>query len=389
MSYLGSFSITQSATVETDGSAFNGLTYLTLDRGDTDFPNDGAVTNPYGDLQVLWIIHNGPADLPLATENGGTLISNQFVRWRMYAQLPVQSILSIPWGVVPNPITTATPHAFVEQLQMGVALPTFGHKMPYRIIRPGVFRQSSTAMSKNREGALYYLDVPAVSLGPGTGMNITEDVALEIAGTYEISGYTLEVDNPSLTYSMQEKLSVYLPSAVLPVGSAPSLNNEIRLAGQTLQVTYNDCPLVAEIQGMFDSPLDRVLISNALVRHFLPTYVFLDVAYQGGSSTELVAGDITKFINSISPDFTQLPSDAIVEILKQRGATKVTLPIMLVALVHGIDRKIRGIRSENYIGDPSIPTFAGTFTQAYFIPGPDTSTESPRPDGEQIFLTRG
>ena len=46
------------------------------------------------------------------------------------------------------------------------------------------------------------------------------------------------------------------------------------------------------------------------------------------------------------------------------------------------------MRSENAIGADDLPFFKGTFNQAYFIAGPNTSKEPARPAGEQVFLKR-
>lgn len=387
--YLGTFEITADAVAETEVGPFEDWVYITLDK--SSFPASGSLVQPRGDQQVLWVIHDAPTDAPLDTSDGGKNLSSQFVRWRMFAQLPQQTTISIPWTLDPNPITPATPDVYTKQILLTPAVvftDSFGHKMPYRITRPGVYRQSSTAIAKNREGALYYLDVPAIGLGPGAGMNIDEETALRMTGRSRISGYTLEVENKALTYSTKERLSVILPASVLPVGSTPDLDNEIRLSGQTLRVSYNEAPVIDELQDFFDSPSDRVLIANSLVRHFLPGYVFLDAQYTGGSQIEIMTADLITLINNISPDYNQLTVDAIVTALKMRGATQVTTPITLLALVHGIDRRIRGIRSKNAIGAGSPPLFEGNFTQTYFIAGPDTSKLSPRPTGEQVFLSR-
>lgn len=386
--YLGSFEILTDATADPDAGPYLDKVFVKLDK--SSFP-DGTSTLPNGNKKVFFLVHDAPDDAPLDTDRGGKDISPQFVRWRAYGQLSVQSLLDIDWSSDPCPIVEATAHEFVQQLSLGDPLSAdhYSHKVPYRIVRPWVYRQSSTAISKNREGALYYMDIPVVGLGPGSEMNISEDSALRLAGRYSLAGYSLEVENPSLTYSTKEKLSVILPVSVLPVGSTPDLDNEIRLAGQTLRISYNEAPLIEEMQALFDSPQDRVLVANSLVRHFLPGYVFLDVNYAGGSQVETVAADLITLIDNISPDYNQLTSDAIVTAVKMRGAMTVTLPITLLALVHGIDRRIRGVRSKDAIGAGTEPTFAGNFTQTYFISGPDTSKLDPRPIGEQVYLTRG
>jgi hypothetical protein len=260
--------------------------------------------------------------------------------------------------------------------------------MPYRIIRSDVKRISSTAMADQRYGALYYIDLPLVGLGVRSDFNISKSVGLEMFGNYKASGYTLDVEKDIYTYSDEEQVSIVLPRSVLPVGSTPDLDNELNLAGQNMQVNYDSATLVSNIQAFFDSPLDRVVVANVLVRHFLPSYVFLDATYVGGDSTELVAEQIIDYINAIDPDLNELVADDIAEIIRKRKASQVRLPINMIVLTHGTDRRIRGTQSEDIIGGTELPTFTGNFNQTYFIAGPDTSDDDPRPDGEQVYLTR-
>ncbi len=171
------------------------------------------------------------------------------------------------------------------------------------------------------------------------------------------------------------------------MGSTPDLDNEVKLTGQSIQINYDNAPLIASIQQFFDSPLDRVVCANILVRHFLPSYVILDAVYTGGDNEATVAADLINYINSIDPDLTELSSDEIAKII-HKHATKVKQPINLVVLTHGSDRRIRGTQSTDVIGGTSLPTFTGNFKQTYFIAGPNTSSDDPRPSGEQVFLVR-
>jgi len=162
----------------------------------------------------------------------------------------------------------------------------------------------------------------------------------------------------------------------------------IALAGQNLQVNYDSAPLISDIQAFFDSKLDRVIVASALVRHFLPSYVFLDAIYVGGDVESAVADDLITFINNIDPNVTELRSAEMTQAIQRRNAIQVQQPINMIALTHGIDRRIRGTQSKDFIGGSNLPTFQGNFKQTYFIAGPDTSAEDVRPDGEQVFLTR-
>jgi hypothetical protein len=380
--YLGTFKINAVGT-ETSG-AYIGELFVELDRTDP-FP-----TYFGGALGVRYIHHvEAPSTTPVATSQGGTEISSQFVRFRMYEDIAREvTVDSVPWSSFSHPLAPGSETQMVLSGSLAPANKNYAYKVPYRILRKNVVRVSSTAMAKNREGALYFLDLPVIGYGPGKEMNVTTDQGFQLSGTSKIAGYTLSVKDENFTYSTKEGVDIILPSSVLPVGSTPEQDNEFSLSGQNIQVTYNNAPLVEDIQRFFDSPLDRVLVANILARHFLPSYVMLDVDYAGGSAEDVIAAEIINYINSIDPNDNQIRVDRVLKILERKGASTVTLPVTLISLTHGTDRRIRGMRSKDAIGGSNLPFFKGTFAQTYFIPGPDTSNEPTRPDGEQVFLRR-
>lgn len=374
-SYLGTFQVLAQG-VETTG-ARAGLEYAELDRSD----------NFAADAEVRWVGHAAPETTPTATTGGGKDLSSNYVRFRMYAEVPSSRDIIIPWDDGDNPIED-TSESQIEVAAAFISGDGYSHKMPYRVIRDHVLRISSTTMETQRYGALYYVDLPLIGLGVRSDFNINKLVGMEMFGDYRVDGYTLDVEKEIYTYSDEEQVSIILPRSVLPVGSTPDLDNELNLAGQNLQVNYDSATLVSNIQAFFDSPLDRVIVANVLVRHFLPSYVFLDVSYIGGDATSIVAEQIIAYVNNIDPDLNELVADDIVEIIRKRRATQVRLPINMIVLTHGTDRRIRGTQSEDVIGGTELPTFTGNFNQTYFIAGPDTSDDDPRPDGEQTYLTR-
>ncbi len=374
--FVGTYRIVSAGTQV--GGPRNGYTYIEIDRS-TVFTED---------VELRWVRHSEPETTPSDTSGGGKELATRYVRGRMYEEVPNRATITIPWSASPNPILSTSENQIDLSVSPVANRDNYGHKNPYRIIREGSFRISSTQMESNRQGALYFVDLPVIGIGTLEDLNISEEVGLLLDGRYKIAGYTLKVSNEIFTYSTREQVSIVLPSSVLPVGATPDLDNEIKLAGQNLQVNYDSAPLVASIQQFFDSPLDRVVCANVLVRHFLPSYVFLDVNYVGGDDEDTVAGDLITYINGIDPDLNELSSDEVSKIVRQHGAVKVKQPINLVVLTHGTDRRIRGTQSEDVIGGTNLPTFRGNFKQTYFISGPNTSGEDPRPNGEQVFLTR-
>jgi hypothetical protein len=243
-------------------------------------------------------------------------------------------------------------------------------------------------MALQREGALYYIDIPVVGYGPGPDMNVGPADGFVLSGSRRIDGYTLEVQDEIFTYSTKEDLHLVLPNSVLPVGSTADLSNQFNLSGQNLQITYNNAPVIEDLQAFFDAPLDRVTAASMLVRHFLPAYVFFDAIYGGGSVESVVAAELISYINNIDPNTAEIRTDLLKDAITRRGATTVDLPLTVIALFHGVDRRIRGMRSTKSIGIGDTPFFKGEFLQTYFIAGPDTSGQTPRPVGEQIYLRR-
>lgn len=374
--YVGTYKVVSAGSQV--GGPRDGYLYIEIDRA----------ANFTDETEIRWLRHTVPDVTPSDTTGGGKTLSSDYIRGRLYDTATIDANITIPWGAGVNPILPTSE----EQISMSVSpIGTginFAHMIPYRIIRAGVIHVSSTQMATNKSGALYFVDLPVIGVGTNAELNIDETVGLVLDGRFSVEGYRLVVDNELYAFSTQEQVSIILPSAVLPVGSTPATDNEIKLSGQSVQITYDNAPLVADIQQFFDSPLDRVVCANVLVRHFLPSYVFLDAIYFGGDDEATVAVDLIKYVNTIDPDLNELSSDEISTIIHRHSVIKVKQPINLIVLTHGVDRRIRGTQSTDVIGGTSLPMFSGNFKQTYFISGPDTSASNPRPIGEQVFLVR-
>ena len=384
--FVGTYLVTTEPAIDAGdaGTNFENRYFVELERSDN-YP--GVTTDPIGDTGKF-IAHVAPATPMTNTSGGGKTLSTQYLRFRLYDPLPRQLGIKVPWDTGSyNPLDAAG-HRQLQLSAAAAGADGYSHRCPFRIIRPDALSVSSTKMAKSREFGLYYFDVYAAGYGPYADRNISKDTSLVLADNYKVAGYSLEVAQQIFSFSAREQLYLNLPTAVLPVGSTPGLDNEFRLAGQTLQVSYNNAPLVQSLQDFVDSRLDRVTVANMLVRHFLPAYVYLEVAYVGGSTVDIVAADLIKLINGLDPDSNKLNVDAVVKTIEQRNASRVTMPITLIALVHGNDRKIRAIRSQDSIGTDGPRVFVGTYQQMYFIAGPDTSQLTTRPDGAQVFLVR-
>ena len=367
--YLGTYKV-----LSTD------LFSATLDRT-TNFPANAA---------VLWIAHEAPAILPSATSGGGTELTTQFVRVRHYSKVKETQVISIDWSAVPNPLDSAS----TKQIQLPNSVTTtgsivnFSHKMPFRIVRDGVKIISSTELSRQREQGLYYFDVPVLSLGTTPEYLFKENVPFYITGSYEIEGYKMIPDNKVLSYSTRETGVYTFPLSILPVGATYSRDNYIPITGSNIKISYEQTPTVRNVQQLFSSPLDRVANTNALVRHFLPAYPYIEMSYVGGADTDVTAKAIISYINTLIAEDNQIRVDVLTDLLKKRLAKQITNPIQLVALVHGEDRTIRTLRSEDSIGILDDPIYDGQQKMIIFYAGQDVSKETITPDLEYVRLTR-
>jgi hypothetical protein len=163
---------------------------------------------------------------------------------------------------------------------------------------------------------------------------------------YKSDGYYLTTDNPNLTFSPVELPKLHMSLAVLPVGASDDPSNAIQLAGQNIQINYDQSTLTASVNGFITAETERVVNESSLGRHLIPYYVRFDMTYFGGSNTNVVVPDVTSYITGLAPtDFLEV--SALNGIATARGATAVQNPITLVAIIHNVDRTISVEQSED------------------------------------------
>lgn len=226
----------------------------------------------------------------------------------------------------------------------------------YEIRRPGTQRISSTAMNDNTaEAGLYYFDVELVSEGTGDLFNIESSQQLTAVG-YRSDGYYLSTQNSNLTFSMAEEPTLHISRSILEVGVSDSPANATQITGQNIEVTYERATLVADVQNFTLSETERVVCANPLARHLVPHFVRFDYEYVGGSASSLLVTDMTNYIRSLFPS-DYLESSDLVDLGYQRGATSVTSPIDLIAIVHNYDRSVVAQRSQNSLNTGRLAAF--------------------------------
>ena len=98
------------------------------------------------------------------------------------------------------------------------------------------------------------------------------------------------------------------------------------------------------------------MCSSPLGRHLIPYYVRFDLTYFGGSNTNVVIPALTAYIQGLDPT-ESLEVSSLNNIVMSNGATAVTNPITLVALIHNVDRTISVEQSQGSLNTGVLAAF--------------------------------
>lgn len=352
-----------------------GTTNATVDTPD-DFPHPEDFLH--------WAVVEAPAETPPTSKVGG--------RTELVGLRPIRIYRGVPTKLRVADVGTELSRtaSYVNAVLDGNPYPRSGAKQPYQFVRPGVQRCASTEMSDNLEEGLYYCDIVTKSLGSDTLHNIERETKMEpVFGSYHSDGYRLEVEDTRLVYSSREQANIVFSTSFLPVGYQDQPVNLVPLEDRTVSVGYEYAPLVDQLQRFATSEADRVLCANPLVRHFLPSYVYLTMSYVGGGSPSAIAAEVIESIQLLEPT-AWLDLSKVEKILHKNSVTQYDHPSHLIVVTHDLDRRLVGSRSDSRIGEEDVE-FNGTNRTSFFIPGPDRSTEDVEadiPDGERIRMIK-
>lgn len=226
----------------------------------------------------------------------------------------------------------------------------------FRVLRDGVQRISTTQMAENEgDAGLYYFDVELISQGAGDAWNIDSGEQLTVSG-YHSDGYYLTTDDENLTFSPTEHPRLVISRTILENGVDDDPRNATQVTGQNIQITYDRSVTVANVQDFAMSEVERVVCASPLSRHLIPHFVRYDFEYFGGSTEDIVLADQEKYIRNLYPVDT-LDSSDLQKIASDRGATKVTNPLTLIAIVHRVDRTIWIQRSQDSLSTTRLAAF--------------------------------
>ena len=349
--------------------------FVEVDR--STFPAIHFPTQPFAGFQDgYWVITDAPISNPTKVLSGTELTALRPIR--IYRHIETE-----------YPITTVltSPSDSVVGFDVSKTL-DFCEASPFRVFRRNIRRITPYEMSLKSEGGLFYFDTEAVSLGPNSTNNLPVQSYLTAdEGTYESEGYKHIVDDDTLTYSPDESGKLFIPSTVLPVSSPDSLENVLSLVGVPLQVSYERGDVVQNVSDFVTSPEDRVTTANFLVRHFLPSYVYYDAVYTGGSAPGVIAKDIISYIDNLAVE-TPIDVSLIQQLIENRGGN-IETPTSVFIVIHDWNRRRWMEFSANRIGGTTtLVPYNGTPRVSFFVPGPDVSGQDPLPTGERVNLTQ-
>jgi hypothetical protein len=226
----------------------------------------------------------------------------------------------------------------------------------FKVLRPGTQRCGSTQMATQKaDAALYYVDIELVSEGTGDLWNIEAGLKMEARG-YDADGYWLTTSNPNLTFSAAEPVHLHLSRSIQEIGTDDDPENATQLTSQNLQVTYERSNLTASVGNFITAETERVICQSPLARHLIPYFVRTDIFYSGGATTDQIGTDLSALIRGLRQD-EFLEVSAIEKLLSDRGATSITNPINLVAIVHTFDRQITVERSQDRLSTGRLAAF--------------------------------
>lgn len=237
-------------------------------------------------------------------------------------------------GVFPNPLT----------------------RQSFRVFRQGVQRVTTTGMAENEaEAGLFYFDVELISLGTGDQWNVDRGLQMRATG-YRSDGYYLTTEDASTSFSAIESVGLVLSRTLLENGVDDDPQNATQISGQNIQVTYERAPLINDLQNFIGSEVERVVCSSPLSRYLIPHFVRFDVSYIGGSRESVIVPEVEQHIRDIYPQGA-LESSSIQKIVMNRGATSITNPLDLIAIVHYTDRTVYASRSQNSLSTGRLAAF--------------------------------
>jgi hypothetical protein len=167
-----------------------------------------------------------------------------------------------------------------------------------------------------------------------------------VVAVYRSDGNFLTTAVPNLSLSPAEKIELHISRSILEVGVDDDPDNATQITGQSLSVNYEYSSLVQGVQSFVGAESERVVNASPLARHLVPHFVRFTVSYTGGSKETEVQPILEAYVRDLQPDQT-LESSDVQKIVSDKGATSISNPIDLLAVVHNFDRTVTLARSQD------------------------------------------
>jgi hypothetical protein len=351
---------------------------------------------PVTEMGLHWAVVRAPVD-----ELGDSGIDGSS---EMHGLRPVRLYSGIPseWRVVATHASIERRDSFVTCAYAGASFespyevqrnlaalgPVRGVRQPYSIVRSHTRHVSSTEMkSQGLDHGLYYADIRAHSLGGDSVFNIPKDTPLTpVFGTFHSEGYRLEVEDPLFSYSAVERCKIRMSPRFLPSNLDDNEENRVSLERARYQVTHEFSSLVAQVQSLLLSQENRTLCADPLARHFLPSFVYVDIQASGGS-VEDMASDIYEFIDALNPEEV-LDVSKLEKFLHSNDVGSYAHPIVIQIVTHDLHRRRVLTRSTHTIGTTlDEADFSGSHRTTFYIPGLPSFSEGSSTGAERILIT--
>lgn len=208
-------------------------------------------------------------------------------------------------------------------------------------------------MDADAETGLYFWDVPVEAMATGAAYNLPAGTSYGRTNVRS-EGWFLGTTDVATTYSTRE-----LPYLLFTDWANDDLWVADPGAVVSVRVSYEYAARLAEVQTFCDSPSQRTVAEDLLVRHFLPVYVRTRMSLDLDEETARDA--LTEAIDALDPGQPLEASDLVAP-LESAGATHVVLPFTLVGLAQNALRQwsletsqdaLATTRVQHFIAEPA------------------------------------
>lgn len=223
---------------------------------------------------------------------------------------------------------------------------TLREKLPFDVVSDtwkvyvGV---NPTTISFDATLNLYYFDIASVAYVTGSGSNLPANAVSHYFNGIRTEGWSLRTDHIATSFSTRE-----LPHLLLSDWVTDEVCVADQLDAYAIRVQYEYANTLKDIQAFVDSPDNRVVAEDVLVRHFTPAYVRAVMTVRGISVAD-TKEHLEDYVNALSPTKDLELSD-VIEDLYNYGCTKVKLPTYMSYMTQTVNRNWTGAVNQDSLG---------------------------------------